>query len=519
MDSIARDIIDLGRRGALRGALAIAALAALPGTLRGQVAGYPFSLGVASGDPWPDGVVLWTRLATEPLALGGGMGDAEVALGWEVAADEGFARILQRGTARATVETGHAVHVVVSGLVPARPYWYRFTAMGAQSPVGRTRTAPAPGDVPARLRLVNAGCQMFEHGHFTAWGHVAAEAPLDAVFHYGDYIYERGARAPGVRGWGPRVRDHLGGDCLTLADYRRRHAQYRAEPDLQAAHAAHPFIMTFDDHEVENNWAATHSGRRDPEAMFLLRRAAAFQAWRENMPVRVAFTPPGPGIGMHRRFGFGRLLTLHALDTRQYRDPQPCNDGFRLPCAEVSRPEAQMLGATQEAWLLDGVARAGTTWQVLGQQVMMMRRERQGAVSMDSWDGYPAARARLLAGLHERRANTVVLTGDVHAGWAGTLRLDPQDPGSAAVATEFVGTSITSEGNGTETVGNTEATLATNPHIAFYNNRRGYTLLKVTAQHAEAAYRAVPFVTTPGAPLEDRGRFVVEPGRPVPRAV
>ncbi|RYJ00598.1 MAG: alkaline phosphatase, partial [Acetobacteraceae bacterium] len=294
----------------------------------------PFTLGVASGDPWPDGVVLWTRLAPEPLAPLGGMApDARIEVGWEVAEDPGFQRIAARGRELAHAGEGFAIHAEAGGLRPGRPYWYRFQADGMPSPVGRTRTAPAP-DAAMPIRFINAGCQHLEHGWFTPWRHVAEEAEIDFVFHYGDYIYEYAGRAPGQPGgFGPAIRRHAGGKCRTLEDYRQRYAQYHADPDLASAHAAHPFVVTFDDHEVENNWAGARSeadGRSTrhpvamPEAAFLAQRAAAFQAWWEAMPLRRAQRPRGADVLAHRRLRFGRLLDLHVLDTRQYRDDQPC---------------------------------------------------------------------------------------------------------------------------------------------------------------------------------------------------
>ena len=530
MDSLRRHIPDPGRRRVLRAAAALAALRALgaaparaqPGALLGFPA-WPFTLGVASGDPLPDGVVIWTRLAPEPMAPMGGMPHAAVAVDWEVAEDERFARIAARGTALARPELGFAVHVEVTGLAPARPYWYRFHAGRETSPVGRTRTAPAPDAAPVRLRFVNAGCQHYEHGHFTAWRHVAEEAELDFVFHYGDYIYEYRGVPQGQTGWGPSIRSHVGDETHTLNDYRRRYAQYRGDPDLQAAHAAHPFVVSFDDHEVDNNWAGLVSeedgrGRFPvavPPEVFALRLQAAFQAWYEHMPLRRAALPQGPRILAHRRLRFGRLLDLHVLDTRQHRDDQPCGDGAVRPCAAVARPEAQMLGAAQERWLLDNLAAGDrATWQVLAQQVMMMRRELpNGALSMDKWDGYPAARDRLLRGLLDRHvANAVVLSGDVHNAWAGELRLE-EGNGAAAAATEFTATSISSGGDGSETLANTPEVLRRNPHIRFFNNRRGYCLHEATPDRMEVTFRAVSYVTRPGAPREDRGRFVVEAGR------
>jgi alkaline phosphatase D len=522
MDSIRRHILDLSRRRLLRGATAAAALAALRPEGRRAVAqpdfaADPFRLGVASGDPWPDGFVIWTRLAPEPLAPGGGMPAAPVEVAWEIAADERFARVVRSGVAIARPEAAHSVHVEVAGLPPGRPWFYRFRAGAAESPVGRSRTAPAPDAMPARVRLVHGGCQHYEHGFFTAWRHVAEEAELDLVFHYGDYVYEYAGRAVGSRGWGGVVRSHEGGETVTLEDYRRRHAQYRLDPDLQAAHAAHPFAVSFDDHEVENNWAGpvpeavTPPGYGTPEG-FALRKAAAFQTWFEHMPVRAASRPDGPSITAYRSLRFGRLAAVQVLDTRSFRDDQPCGDRGGLPCAEVFRPEATILGAAQEAWLARRLA-GGERWQVIAQQVPVMPHlAANGAISTDKWDAYPAARERLLdAIVAGGAANAVVLSGDVHQARAGTIRRGAEGP---AVATELVATSITSEGDGAELPRRAEEFRAANPHLAFLHARRGYTLAEFTAGRMEAAFRALPYVSRPGAPREDAARFVVEAGRP-----
>jgi alkaline phosphatase D len=516
MDSVQRHLLALSRRGALRGAAGLAALAAI-GRARGEVVpGDPFTLGVASGDPWPDGCVVWTRLATAPLLPGGGMPETPVQVRWEVAADDRFATPLLAGTATARPEGAHAVHVELTGLPPGRPFHYRFHALGATSPVGHSRTAPAPGAAPARFRMVNAGCQNLEHGYFTAWRHVAEEEALDLVFHYGDYIYETARREIGSRGWGRVVRSHEGPETVTLDGYRQRHAQYRMDPDLQAAHAAHPFAVSFDDHEVENNWAGPFSQRdgtgRFPEAvpphLFALRKAAAFQAWFEHNPVRAAALPRGPEITAYRRLRFGRLVQVQVLDTRGYRDDQPCNDRPGPPCAEVARPDAQMLGPVQEAWAVEGLAQ-DTAWHVLAQQVPVMPHVGpSGGISTDKWDAYPAARARLLEAVAARQANAVVLSGDVHQARAGMLLRDGQ-----AVATEFVATSIASEGDGAELPGNAAAMRAANPHLVFLHARRGYTLHEFSAARMEARFRAVDYVSRPGAPLRDAGRFAVEAGR------
>ncbi|MDB5416349.1 MAG: hypothetical protein JWR10_4684 [Rubritepida sp.] len=518
MDSAARAVAELARRGLLGGAMGLSALAALqPVRARAQLPSDPFTLGVASGDPWPDGVVIWTRLAPDPLAEGGGMAATAVEVIWEVATDPRVTDVIQRGISYATPQTSHSVHIELSGLAPGRTYFYRFRTARHSSSIGRTRTAPALSS-HSPVRFVNAGCQNYEHGFFTAWHHVATEDDIDFVFHYGDYIYEGAGRRPGERGWGPIARTHHGGEAQTLEDYRARYAQYHLDQDLAAAHRAHPFICTYDDHEVENNWAgmvsqqdgsARHPVRVSPE-VFALRAAAAFQAWYENMPVRAAAMPHGVDITAYRRLRFGQMLDLHVLDTRRFRDDQPCGNGTVAPCEAVARPDAQMLGATQEAWLRQGIAGSEARWQVLAQQVFFAPRHfPRGALSMDGWDGYPAARTRLLEMLGRRDA--VVLTGDVHRAWANDIAARPGGP---AVAVEFVGTSITSEGDGSEAQSTARELMELNPHLKFHNNRRGYTLHIAREDRLAAIYRAVPFVQLPGAPRENRGQFVTQAGRP-----
>jgi alkaline phosphatase D len=527
MDSTARHILDLSRRGLLRGAGGLAALAALAPAARPAVAqpafrSFPFTLGVASGEPAPDGFVIWTRLAPEPLVPDGGMVRAAMPVTWEVSEERRFTRLAASGTAIARPELAHAVHVEVAGLAPGRPYFYRFRAGTEASAVGRTRTAPAPGAATDRLRFAFAGCQHYEHGHFTAWRHIAAEPDLDFVFHYGDYIYEYRGRVPGQPGWGPLVRPHLGEEIVALADYRQRYAQYRLDADLRAAHAAHPFMVSYDDHEVDNNWAAGFSEEDGstrfpiavPPEVFALRKAAAFQAWYEHMPVRRSAMPRGPDITAYRRMDFGTMARVHVLDTRQFRDDQPCNDVARAACPEVPRADAQMLGAAQEAWLLDGATDSPARWNILAQQVPMMHRLLASGLSMDKWDAYPAARQRLLDGMSARRTpNPVVLSGDVHVALAATIRTRPEDAESAPIATEFTATSVTSAGDGRAMTPGGEALLRRNPDIALFDARRGYCVAEATAARMTTEFVALPFVTREDAPRETAARLVVEDGR------
>ncbi|RZJ91807.1 MAG: alkaline phosphatase, partial [Brevundimonas sp.] len=312
----------------------------------------PFQLGVAAGDPLPDGFVIWTRLAPRPLEPDHGMPAAPMAVTWEVALDEGFATVVAQGEAVARPELAHAVHVEVEGLQPGRPYVYRFRCGGEASPVGRARTAPAPGAVVDRARFVVLGCQSFEHGFYTGHARAAAE-DADFVYCYGDYIYE-GAAAPTYTGSGgtiqnPRV--HLGGECYSLDDYRRRYAQYKMDPDLQASHAATAWFCTFDDHDVHSNWVGDVDEDGAPPEVFRLRRQSAFQAYYEHMPLRRSAFPTGSAMQMYRNTQWGDLLDLHLLDTRQHRSIQPCENARATTCAGVDAAEAQVLGEAQEAWL------------------------------------------------------------------------------------------------------------------------------------------------------------------------
>jgi alkaline phosphatase D len=470
-----------------------------------------YTLGVASGEPLPGSVVIWTRLAPDPLG-GGGMPPEPVRVRWEVAADEAMRKVVKRGTATARPEFAHSLHVEVMGLEPHRWYWYRFDAGGEASPVGRTRTAPSAGAGLDRFRLAFTSCQNYQHGYFTAYRHLAAE-DLDLVVHLGDYIYEGRVRRN-------KVRRHNSGDCETLADYRNRYALYKLDPDLQAAHAAFPWYAVSDDHEVRNDYANDRDS--DPgmdRAAFLRLRAAAYRAYYEHMPFRAAQRPVGPTMRLYRAGTMGDLIDLNLLDTRQYRTHQPCAVKWDERCAGTMDAGATMLGAAQEAWLGARLHRGAARWTVLAQQVPMMRRMRmsRGAAlyNMDKWDGYVAARARLLAAVRALRPDgLIVLSGDVHAAWAGTLRQDFGDPASPALGTEFVGTSIASGGDGRAMRPRARRILAANPDIVFHDGRRGYTRCEVTRQTWRSDYRVLDYVTRPGAPMETAASFTIAHGHP-----
>ncbi|WP_407691123.1 alkaline phosphatase D family protein [Rubrobacter marinus] len=477
---------------------------------------YPFKLGVASGDPAPDGVVLWTRLAPDPLN-GGGMPDKKVPVQWQVASDEGFGSVVREGTEFARPELAHSVHVEVEGLDPGREYYYRFKAGPELSPVGRTKTTPAAGATVAGMSFAFASCQQYEHGYFTAYRRMSEE-DLDLVVHLGDYIYEYGPNeyiAPGGN-----VRNHVGPEITTLPDYRRRHAQYRTDEDLQAAHAAFPWVVTWDDHEVENNYADEIPERNQSVAAFIRRRAAAYQAYYEHMPLRRASVPTGPDMLLYRRIAYGNLAEFNVMDTRQYRDDQANNDGTKPPNAQSEDPNRTLTGAEQERWLFDGISASRARWNILAQQVFFAQRDFDFGdgkrFSMDSWDGYGGSQNRVTDFLasQDPQKNPVVLTGDVHASWANEILTNFDDPGSRPVGVEFVGTSITSGGDGSDLRADTAQTLEENPHIKFFNNYRGYVRCSLTPEEWRADYRVLPYVKQPGAPVTTRASFVVESGNP-----
>lgn len=482
----------------------------------------PFALGVASGDPWPDGFVIWTKIAPKPLEPGGGIGERSVEVAWTVASDEGMGKVVRKGLFRTGPDAGHAVHVEIEGLEPARDYFYRFTVGGETSATGRAHTLPAAGSVVSQLRFAVAGCQRYEDGYFTAYRHLAREN-FDFVFHYGDYIYERSAaHARQHRKVLTREMPGDPGECLTLEDYRNRYSIYQLDPDLQAAQASTPFVMSFDDHEVRDNWAGSKVGNLSrPQAM--ARRAAAFQAWYEHLPLRRAQMPRGPDIQAYRRFSAGSLLGIDVLDTRQYRALQACGAPNAVECAEARDPQRSLLGETQERWLHEGFRNRKTRWNAIAQQVPMMRFDRNSdpevlEVSMDKWDGYVATRERLFAAVEAAKMpNLVVLTGDVHVNMAAELKKDFADVKSPTLGVEFIATSISSNGDGFDTSKRHQAALQHNPHIKFHNAQRGYVRNVVTPERWQADYLVMDSITSRNGKISTRKSFTVENGKPVLR--
>jgi alkaline phosphatase D len=504
------------RRQFLAKSMALAAAAWLrPALVLAQASpkftAFPFPLGVASGAPLPEGFVLWTRIAPDPLNVKA-MDPAPVEVRWEVAHDDKFARIVKRGIATAQAANAHAVHVEVDGLEPARAYHYRFLAGNEASATGRTRTAPRPGAGDDSMRFAFASCQQYEQGYFGAYRHLVDDAP-DLVVFLGDYIYESS--------WGrEHVRKHASAEPISLDDYRNRYAQYKGDEDLQAAHAACPWIVTWDDHEVDNDYANDRGEDLMPD--FLARRAAAYRAFFEHHPMRPSVLAGGD-VRIFDRHAWGSLAVFHVLDDRQYRSHQVCTKANRggsnvvgAECTDRLKPELTLLGAEQERWLDAGFAASKAKWNVIAQQTLMAPAgtERGNGIVhwTDGWDGYPAARARLMDSIAARKpANPVVISGDVHASYVANLHAQPGRGESPVIATEFCGTSITSQGPDAKRV---QALLDVNPHIRFgEGTRRGYVLVNAGRDKLVADYRVVETVKVKAAKVSTLASFTVESGK------
>jgi len=537
----------IGRRRVFRGLGVAAGLVVAPALLRGVRADAAslsddlFSLGVASGDPDAHSVVLWTRLAPEPLN-GGGMGNGSVPVRWEVAIDPGMVHVLREGGALARPEDGHVVRVLATGLPPDRWLFYRFHALGESSRVGRTRTFPPHGAPVERMRCAVVSCQNFTQGFYPAYRDLAAQE-VDFVVHTGDYIYEGGRVDEPLT----PDRNHVGGEIFSVEDYRNRYALYRLDANLQEAHARFPFLVTWDDHEVDNNYAGNIAEEGAPfvGADFLQRRRNAYQVYSETMPLRPENRLNGKKMRLYRKLEFGELADIFLLDTRQFRSDQPAEDGFGStdpdsanPLLEaafeevlfdaqgIESPAATMMGAQQEAWLGNGLKQSQAEWTVLAQQIMLTEwnlvrtaalnikfdpsipadqkalllqalSDVDNIFNVDAWDGYRAARRRLFHMLATARpSNPVVLTGDIHAAWGANLLADFADPSSDMLAAEFVCTSISSnfqqqDPRPADAIVR-PGVAADNPHIEFFNGLfRGYCLCDVDAERWQTTYRAV----------------------------
>lgn len=501
----------------LSGAAMLAPLAGRTQTAaRPRFVAEPFALGVASGYPRPDGFSLWTRLAPAPLLPDGGMPPEMHELQCEIARDEGFADIAQRSSVRCYPELGHSVHLDVSGLEPDREYHYRFIAGDAVSRVGRARTAPAAGQAVAHYRLAFASCQNYEHGYFSAYRQMLKDAPHLVMF-LGDYIYENQ--------WGSTpVRRHLGPECQTLGEYRTRHAQYKLDPDLQAMHAACPFVLTWDDHEVDNDYAGDVSENLDPQ--FWMRRAAAYQAYYEHQPLPRAAAPQRGEVRLYRHLDIGDLLRIYLLDNRQYRSPQGCptpnrhGSSYPSDCAELADPARTMLGAAQEQWFAARCRDSRARWDLVAQQTLVAPMDETPgpghSVWTDGWDGYPAARARMLEALKAaRRRNIVFAGGDLHCTVVGQIpgRMDEVD--SAPVASEFLATALAAEGFPPERF---VQRRADNPHLLHMDGaERGYVRFDLSPQRIEASLVAVSDIREREPSITISRQYLVEDGRPGPR--
>jgi alkaline phosphatase D len=509
----------LSRRDLLRaaGSLGLLGFAASSG-LHAQ-SGYrfvadPFALGVASGYPTPDGFTLWTRLAPAPLQADGGMPrDENVVVNWQVAEDANFGKLVAEGRVRAVGELAHSVHVDVVGLRPDRAYFYRFIAGDAVSRSGRSRTAPAPDASPRALKFAFSSCQHFEQGYFNGYAQLLQDSP-DLMIFLGDYIYESS--------WGYElVRRHLGGETYTLDEYRVRHAQYKTDADLQNAHAALPWLLTWDDHEVDNDPSADTSEHLDPR--FLLRRAAAYQAYYEHMPLPQRMRPRVDGsMPIHTRVDFGGLASFFVLDDRQYRSAMACADPYKgggsttldpASCSELSAPGRTLLGAEQEAWLYQGLSQSKARWNVIAQQTQLSPMDSKGGAGRsqwtDGWDGYPASQRALIEALgRPGLSNPLVIGGDIHANVVANVQADPWGD-ARTVAAEICGTSMSSQGWPQSSY---DAMLPDNPHVLMgRSDRRGYALVKLGG-NAEVSLRSPQTVKTARSPVSTLAQFVVEDG-------
>jgi len=476
----------------------------------------PFTLGVAAGYPTVDGMVLWTRLAPDPLADDPAADPDDFEVRYEIAEDPGFARLVKSGRTRSEALHAHSVHLEVRGLPAGRDFYYRFRAGDYTSPVGRSWTAAARGQTIERLRIGVASCQHFEQGYYHAYQHMVARG-VDLVLHLGDYIYEGNTGKP--------VREHDRGECRTLADYRRRHAWYRSDPMLRAAHAACPWLVTHDDHEVDNDYAAGQAENPGDQADFFARRAAAYRAYWEHMPLPRSALPRGVDMQLYMSRALGDLLAVHMLDERQYRSPQACSTpprrgGSRVVvenCPEWFDPARSMLGTTQERWIDQQLRASKARWNFIAQGVVMtLVDEDPGPQRVhwnDSWAGYPAARRRLLESVATSGcANPLLLGGDIHAFIAADQRLEPHTAASPVVASELVTTSISSGPPPQKVI---DAYNRDDASDVFFADgaHRGYLRLELSPARLEAELVGYASVREPQATPQTLAGFALEDGR------
>jgi alkaline phosphatase D len=488
----------------------------------------PFSLGVASGSPKHNSVVLWTRLMSDASTGNPQFANADVTVKWEVADDEGFKVNRREGQVVALASLAHSVHLELDGLQSDRWYFYRFQFGDAQSATGRTRTLPHPEAVVQKLRVAYASCQRWEHGYFSAYHHMCQEN-LDLVLFLGDYIYE-------YVGAVNSVRLPTGGWVRSLADYRERYALYRSEKSLQAMHAQCPWLITWDDHEVSNDYAGLERGQSGNISFnFAAQRAQAYQAFYEHMPLRAsALTQSIQGLAqgaelrIYGQVAFGKLANIYLLDDRQYRDRQVCNradgygSGFVNPdqCEDWFNPKRSLLGAQQSQWLDQAFAKAQTdarTWNVVAQQTIFGRRDFRVGEGLtlwnDGWDGYSAARQQMTQSMQNNALkNPVLIGGDVHENWVGHVMADAYKDNSAKVGVEFCGAGITARSAGNAKL---PARLAENPHFIFADSeRKGYGVVEFTAKQIQTELRVVDDVRQPDTKIETLAKFEVEAGVP-----
>ena len=479
----------------------------------------PFTLGVASGDPLPDRVVLWTMLTGDSLP------DSDIDVEWEIGRDAELGDVVAHGTAPAVAALGYSVHVDATGLEPDTEYHYRFRIGQFETEPARTRTFAAAGTMPERFRFAFSSCQNWEQGYYAAYRDVVDQDDIDAFVFLGDYIYEYatgGYADPRGRATGQDF------ECETVEQYRARYALYKSDPLLRAAHALVPWIITWDDHEVDNDYAGAVSENNDPTDVFLARRAAAYQVWYEFMPVRLD-PPTGPDYQIYRSFAHGDLVRFHVLDTRQYRSDQQHEKPFVAALGDAVQvrddalafsPDHTMVGAEQREWLADGAEASDAVWDVLAQQVFMFGGNAVAGsdppvVVVDTWDGYAGDRQAVLEAMAAAVDNLVVLTGDFHSAAVADLRTDPFDQSLPVIGTEFMASSISSsffdDDQSVEAL--VSAALTANPQIKWFDAKRGYTLCEVTPERWLATYRAVKDQFDESSPVDTVSSWEVRAGQ------